>query len=147
MTFLRGAALLAALFAATGVAAESASTTAPGPITVKALASATQTASGQPIVFPSGDGRAVVSEYTIPPAAALPLHEHPYPRVAYMLQGTLEVTDRDTGQVFLYKPGDVVVEVIGQRHLGRNTGSDPVRLIVFDTLPATVGSNVVLIDK
>lgn len=144
MTRLGGAVLLATLLAGGGVSAQPALAPAPPQITVKPLASATATASGQPIVFPQGNGRVVVSEYMIAPGAALPLHQHPYPRVAYVLQGRLEVTDKDTGQEFHYKPGDVVIEVIGQRHFGYNTGDDAVRLIVFDTLPLGVESNVVI---
>jgi quercetin dioxygenase-like cupin family protein len=111
-------------------------------IAVKPLASLDKTASGQPITFPQGPGRVIVAEYIIAPGATLPLHKHPYPRFAYVLQGTLEVTDKDTDQTFLYKPGDVVVEVIGQRHLGRNMGDDAVRLLVLDTTPADVKGNV-----
>lgn len=89
----------------------------------------------------------MVSEYLIAPGAALPLHKHPYPRVAYVLQGLLEVTDKDTGQTFSYSRGQVVMEVIGQRHLGRNKGDDTVRLIVFDTVPEEAQGNVVLIEE
>lgn len=138
--------LFAGLLAAAEVCAQPAPVPAPPQITVKPLASATETASGQPIVFPEGDGRVVVSEYVIDPGAALPLHHHPYPRVAYVLQGRLEVTDKDTGQDFVYKAGDVVIEVVGQRHFGFNTGNEAVRLIVFDTVPAGSQGNVV-IDK
>ncbi len=115
-------------------------------MSVKSLASATKTASGQPIVFPQGDGRVVVSEYEIAPGATLPAHRHPYPRVAYVLQGKLQVTDTDTGQDFFYSAGDVVIEVVDQRHFGRNAGNEPVRLLVFDTLPVGVLNNVVMDD-
>jgi quercetin dioxygenase-like cupin family protein len=144
MTRLGSAVLLAILLTTAGALADSAPANLPAPITVKPLASATETASGQAIAFPQGPGRVVVSEYTIAPGAVLPLHQHPYPRVAYVLQGMLEVTDKDTGQVFNYKPGDVVIEVIGQRHFGRTTGADAVRLIVLDTVPADAAGNVVI---
>jgi quercetin dioxygenase-like cupin family protein len=139
--------LVLTLLGTSGASAQLAPTSAPAPIVVKPLASATTTASGQPIVFPQGPGRVVVSEYVISPGAALPLHQHPHPRVAYVLQGMLEVTDKDTAQVFSYSPGQVVMEVIGQRHLGRNKGDDAVRLIVFDTIPEDAQGNVVLIEE
>ena len=113
-------------------------------IAVRPIASLDKTASGQPITFPQGPGRVIVAEYVIAPGALLPLHKHPYPRFAYVLQGTLEVTDKDTNQTFTYKPGDVVVEVIDQRHLGQNKGTDAVRLLVLDTVPADVKGNVVV---
>lgn len=144
MTRLCAALAFTVLLGAGGALADTAPAALPAPITVKPLASATETASGQPITFPQGPGRVVVSEYVIAPGATLPLHQHPYPRVAYVLQGELEVTDKDTGQVFNYKPGDTVIEVIGQRHFGRTTGADAVRLIVFDTIPADAKSNVVI---
>ena len=147
MRVLAGTAFLVTFLAAGDALAQSPPMANPAPITVKPLASATKTASGQAIAFPMSPGRVVVSEYSIAPGAALPLHQHPYPRVAYVLQGTLEVVDKETGQVFLYHPGDVVIEVIGQRHFGQNKGDDPVRLIVFDTLPSDVQGNVVVIEE
>jgi quercetin dioxygenase-like cupin family protein len=60
-----------------------------------------------------------------------------------VLAGNLRVTDTDTKQVFNYKPGDFIVEVIGQWHFAENTGSTPVRLLVIDTVPAAVTSNTV----
>lgn len=116
----------------------------PAPVRVKPIMSTTTTVSGQPIVFPQGPGRVVVGEYIIAPGAVLPLHQHPFPRFAYVLQGQLEVENRDAQQTYHYKPGDVVIEMIGQNHLGRNIGNEPVRLIVFDTTPANVESNVTI---
>lgn len=116
----------------------------PAPVRVKPITSTTVTASGQPLAFPQGPGRVIAGEYIIAPGAVLPLHQHPYPRFAYVLQGRLEVENRDTNQIYNYNPGEVVVEMIGQRHLGRNKGDEPVRLIVFDVTPADVETNVSL---
>lgn len=133
-----------AVFAALLLCGSTFARSADAPIAVTKLLSATETASGQPITFPQGPGRVIVSEYVIQPGTALPLHEHPYQRIAYVLQGLLDVRDEDTGQTFSYKPGDVVVEVVRQRHLGVAKGSEPVRLIVFDTTPAEVESNTLI---
>ena len=73
-----------------------------------------------------------MSEFTIAPGATLPVHKHPFPRFAYVLEGTLSVTDQDTGQTFTYKAGDMIVEVIDQWHFGTNIGQSPVRLLVID---------------
>lgn len=116
----------------------------PAPVRVKPIISTTITASGQVLLFPKEPGRVIAGEYIIAPGAVLPLHQHPYPRFAYVLQGELEVENRDTNQIYHYKPGEVVVEMIGQRHLGRNKGDEPVRLIVFDVTPANVENNVTL---
>jgi quercetin dioxygenase-like cupin family protein len=116
---------------------------APAAVTITPLVSATATPSGQPIVMPQGDARVIASLYIIAPGARLPLHKHPFPREAYVLAGNLRVTDTDTHQVFTYKPGDFIVEVIGQWHFAENTGSTPVRLLVIDTVPQAVTGNTV----
>lgn len=101
-------------------------------VVVRQIMSATRTASGQPISLPPKDARISVSEFTIAPGTRLPVHKHPFPRFAYVLQGNLSVTDQDTGQTFAYKPGDMIIEVVNQWHSGTNTGTAPVRLLVID---------------
>ena len=59
------------------------------------------------------------------------MHEHPYPRYAYVLSGTLEITVLG-GKTYRYKAGDFIAEVIRQWHTGRNIGDTPVRLLVID---------------
>src|SRR3954468_10524716 len=75
------------------------------PVVVRPIMSATRTASGQPIHLPAGDARVSMSEFTIAPGARLPVHKHPFPRFAYVLEGTLAVTVEGTGQTFTYKAG------------------------------------------
>ncbi|MGO9061873.1 MAG: cupin domain-containing protein, partial [Candidatus Binataceae bacterium] len=60
-------------------------------VTITPLLSTKTTASGQPIDVPVHP-EVVVSRYEIAPNASLPMHEHPYPRYAYVLSGTLEIT-------------------------------------------------------
>ena len=43
------------------------------------------------------------------------MHEHPYPRCAYVLSGTLEVAVLGE-KTYRYKAGDFIAEVIGQWH-------------------------------
>ena len=99
-------------------------------VTITPLLSTKTTASGQPIVVPVHP-EVVVSRYEIAPNVSLPMHEHPYPRYAYVLSGNLEVTVRG-GKTYRYKAGDFIAEVIGQWHTGRNIGDTPVRLLVID---------------
>ncbi len=115
----------------------------PAAVTITPLLSTIATPSGQKIIMPQGDARVIASLYVIAPGARLALHKHPYPREAYVLEGNLRVTDTDTKQVFNYKPGDFIVEVIGQWHFAENTGSTPVRLLVIDTVPEAVTGNTV----
>jgi quercetin dioxygenase-like cupin family protein len=99
-------------------------------VTVTPLLTTTQTASGQRIRVPLHP-QLVAAIYEIAPGVALPLHEHPYPRYAYVLAGKLEVTVAD-GKTYRYQEGDFFAEVINQWHSGRNIGTTPVRLLVLD---------------
>ena len=102
------------------------------PVVVTPLASTDRTAAGQPIVPPQEDVRVIASHFEIAPGAKLAVHKHPYPRYAYVVQGTLQVTDVETGNVTTYNAGDFIVELIDRWHFGANAGSDPVKLIVID---------------
>jgi quercetin dioxygenase-like cupin family protein len=99
-------------------------------VIITRLSSTRTTASGQPIEVPVHP-EVVVSRYEIAPNAALPIHEHPYPRYAYVLSGTIEITVLG-GKTYRYRTGDFIAEVIGQWHSARNSGDSPVRLLVID---------------
>jgi quercetin dioxygenase-like cupin family protein len=114
------------------------------PVTVTPLATASTTASGQPIALPTGPVTVSVSRYVIEPGAKLPVHKHPNQRYAYVQAGNLAVYDVDTGQRFDYKPGDLIVEVLDQWHYGENTGAVPVELLVIDQTPAGTTVNTVV---
>ena len=60
------------------------------------------------------------------------MHKHPFPRYAYVEQGTLKVTNVETGASNTYKTGDFIIEMIGQWHQATNIGADPVKLLVID---------------
>jgi quercetin dioxygenase-like cupin family protein len=99
-------------------------------VTVTPLLSTTKTAGDQLIEVPAHP-EVVVSRYAIAPGIALPLHRHPYPRYAYVLSGTLEVTIQG-GKTHRYKAGDFIIEVVNQWHTGKNVGDTPVQLLVID---------------
>ena len=101
-------------------------------VTVTELLSTTVTSSGQPIVLPQKDAQIVVSIYDVAPDARLPVHKHPYPRYGYVLSGELQVTNMETGQSDTYKPGDFILESVGQWHRAANVGGKPLRLLVID---------------
>lgn len=105
---------------------------APPPVVIKRLLATGTTSSGQPIVLPQQDAELDVSTYDIAPGAVLPEHEHPFPRYAYVLAGTLSVSNDDTGRTETYEAGEVVVEAVGQWHRGAAVGAEPVRLLVID---------------
>ncbi|TPJ29413.1 cupin domain-containing protein [Mesorhizobium sp. B2-7-2] len=102
------------------------------PVVVTPLAAKTTTASGQPITLPQKNVEVQVSSYQIAPGATLPVHKHPFPRYAYVEQGTLRVANVETGAANIYQTGDFIVEMIGQWHQATNIGTDPVKLLVID---------------
>jgi quercetin dioxygenase-like cupin family protein len=101
-------------------------------VVVTPVLSTSVTASGKPIALPQKDVQVIVSTFEIAPGVALPEHKHPYPRYGYVLSGTLRVTDTETGKSNVYKPGDFIVETIGEWHQGANIGADPLKLLVID---------------
>lgn len=104
----------------------------PKDVTVTQLLSTTVTSNGQPIVLPQKNAQIVVSIFDVAPGAALPVHKHPYPRYAYVLAGHLRVTNMETGQIDVYKPGDFILESVGQWHMGANIGGESLKLLVID---------------
>ncbi|MGA0531113.1 cupin domain-containing protein [Hansschlegelia sp. KR7-227] len=104
------------------------------PVTVTPMLTTSVTSSGQPIVLPQTDVQLIVSTYEIQPGATLPVHKHPSARYAYVVSGTLSVANDATGVTAVFKPGDFVVEAIGQWHQGANIGPDTVKLLVIDQI-------------
>jgi quercetin dioxygenase-like cupin family protein len=128
---LSGAAILAALLQSPAARALD-STNAGAQVVVTPLHSITTTANGQPITLPQKNVQVLVSTYDIPGGSTLPVHKHPFPRYAYVLAGTLQVTNSDTGKSNTYKTGDFIVEMIGEWHQAINVGTDSVKLVVID---------------
>ena len=60
----------------------------------------------------------------------LPVHRHDLVNVAYVKKGTLTVITDNNKQITLHE-GEVLPELIGKYHYGKNTGKEPVELIVF----------------
>ncbi|WP_374369256.1 cupin domain-containing protein [Dongia sp.] len=92
------------------------------------------TSSGQKIELPQKDPALVVSTYDIPAGAALPVHEHPFPRYAYVLEGTIRVDNTEIGKSQTFTKGEFIVEAVSQWHKGTNVGDGPVKLLVIDMI-------------
>ena len=75
-----------------------------------------------------------VSELTLAPGAAIPLHIHPtHEEAIVLLEGTLEATLGQEHQTV--EPGYTVLAPRGARHGLRNTGDRPARILaIFPTL-------------
>ena len=105
-------------------------------VKVTPLHSTAVTSSGQQIVLPQGNVQVITSTYEIAPGAKLPEHKHPYPRYGYLLSGELRITNTETGKSEDYKPGDFIVESLGQWHKAENIGTEPIKLLVIDQVEA-----------
>ena len=60
----------------------------------------------------------------------LPMHKHDLVNIAYVKKGTLTVITDNHKEITLHE-GEVLPELIGKYHYGKNTGDEPVELIVF----------------
>jgi quercetin dioxygenase-like cupin family protein len=108
---------------------------APPPVSISEILSTDVNSAGQKIVFPKKNGHVTVSVFTIQPGASLPVHEHPYPRMAYVLDGILRVTNMVTNRATKYSKGDFVLEAVKEWHQGDNPGSQVLTLLVIDLVP------------
>lgn len=85
---------------------------------------------GKPIEYPSGKAEVIGMVVEIAPGGETGWHLHPVPSFAMVLEGELEL-ELKTGRVKRLKTGEALAEVVNTLHNGRNTGSTPVRLVVF----------------
>lgn len=115
----------------------------PGKVVVTPVARTAVTATGQPIMLPPGAATVIVSSYDIGRGAALPVHKHPYPRYAYVLAGTLQVTNDDTKQTQVYRAGEFIIEAIDQWHHATTVGDQDVKLLVIDQVPGDAANTVI----
>lgn len=125
----RASFLLAAALLAHGALADEYA----GAVTATIALKTTKTAAGQPIVYPTGGPAEVTATIvTIAPGAETGWHAHEVPVYAWVVAGTLRVEYDGAAPVTL-KAGEPLVEAVGVAHNGRNTGSEPVKLLVFYT--------------
>ncbi len=79
--------------------------------------------------YPDGSPELSILKITVPANQALPWHTHPMPNAAYILDGEITV-EKENGEKKLVSKGQVLAEMVGQRHRGY-TGNTPVVLLVF----------------
>ena len=109
------------------------------------LLSTKVTASGQEITPPEGPLQVTATLSELAPGESTVLHKHPYLRYDYVLEGTLSVTNFDTGKTDVVTAGQFVVDPINQWHQGKAIDGKRVRLLIIDQTP--IGkSNLILKD-
>ena len=77
-----------------------------------------------------GQPEITILRFRIEPGARLPLHQHPVINAGVLLSGELTVESK-AGEILHLKAGEALVELVGELHFGRNSGTEPVDLIVF----------------
>jgi hypothetical protein len=117
--------LAAACFCGSGVilAAEPA-------VTSRIILKTTRAWDGTPIVYPQGTAEVTGIIVTLAPGAETGWHAHPVPSFGMVLEGELEVELQD-GRRLTLKAGDGLAEVFERAHNGRNTGSMPMKVLLF----------------
>jgi len=116
----------------------------PAPVSTP-IASVDTTVIGQKIVMPK-DPTVIVSSIVFAPGARTPVHKHLYPHYAYVLEGTLTVTNVQTGKSFDVTAGQFLNEMEDTWHYGENRGKTHVRLLIVDHVPRGMKANSVAID-
>jgi len=91
---------------------------------------------GKPLVYPQGPAEVTALIVEVAAGGQTGWHEHSVPSFAYILEGTLEVT-QGNGATRLLHAGDTLPEVVQTLHNGRALGDKPVKLFVLYT--GTVG--------
>jgi len=98
--------------------------------TTQILLEADETILGQDFEYPEGKPNITVAVITVPNGVSLPMHAHPVPLTAVIIQGTLEVTYPGVGKI-RYREGDSFVEAFNTPHSGRNAGWLPVKILAI----------------
>jgi len=78
--------------------------------------------------YPNGRSRITATRITLPPGASVPLHLHPVPLFAYILQGEL-VVDYGSQGTRTYRKGDAFVEAFHTPHSGHNGGKGNLQIL------------------
>jgi len=102
-------------------------------VQVRKLITSSTASNGQPLAYlATGKPEVTALMVTIPPGGETGWHQHPVPVYAYVLDGELTV-EMKGGIRYVFKKGDVVLEVMNTLHNGFNTGTTNVSLVVFYT--------------
>lgn len=104
-----------------------------GGVKSKLVLRTTTTSSGDPIRYPEGGTPEVTALIVdFPPGAETGWHLHAVPVYSWVVSGSVTV-EMEGGKSKTFQEGEAIVEMVGKKHLGRNTGTVPARLLVFYT--------------
>ena len=98
---------------------------------------------GANVQYPDGMAEISIVKISVPQGVKIPLHCHPVPLAAYVLEGTLEVI-KSSGEKKIFRQGEAFIEVMNTWHKGSGVGKDT-ELIVFyagkKDLPLSINMN------
>ncbi len=93
------------------------------------LLSAGTTVTGETVNYPEGvPAKVTAAILTLMPGDETGWHTHGVPAFGYVLDGELTVDYGDKGRR-TYKAGDALLEAMTVAHNGRNSGSEPMRIL------------------
>lgn len=97
----------------------------------KTLLDTSKTVAGETLVYPDGPAHVNSAIVHIPPGTSTGWHHHGIPNFAYVLSGQVEVEYADHIRR-TYKQGDAFMEAVHMKHIGSNTGNEPVEILVVN---------------
>ncbi|MEP1206368.1 MAG: cupin domain-containing protein [Rhizobiaceae bacterium] len=96
---------------------------------VDVLLQSQTTVIGQQVKYPDGSAQITAAIVTMKSGLLTGWHRHEAPLTAYILEGELTVDYGDNGKR-VYRKGDTLIEALGSRHNGQNTGEGIARILV-----------------
>jgi quercetin dioxygenase-like cupin family protein len=92
-----------------------------------------KTSSGDPVRYLATEKPEVTALIVdFPPGTETGWHLHTVPVYSWVVSGSVSV-EMEGGKTRTFREGDAIVEMVGIRHVGRNTGIVPAKLLVFYT--------------
>ncbi len=122
-------AVIVLLFAVPHLPAGAQLAPAPPPgITTRPLLQATTTLTGQPLQFPLFRNQVTAILGELAPGGQVGRHQHPFPGVAYVLEGTITL-EVDGQAPRTFTAGQAYAEVVNTMHNAFNRGTTPSRVL------------------
>lgn len=101
----------------------------PAGFTTEPVIRATTNRDGDPISLPTGTTEIISTVATLEPDGRTPLHQHPVPVYAYVLEGEVELRT-EGGDPQRYAAGEAWLESQNRMHQAFNVGNDPAKLLI-----------------
>lgn len=101
----------------------------PAGFTTEPVMKTTTNRDGDPITLPTGTTEIISSVATLEPGGRTPLHQHPVPVYAYVLEGEVEL-QTEGGEPQRYAAGEAWLESQNRMHQAFAVGDGPAKLLI-----------------